>query len=111
MQGIPPEWLVELDPESNTCRAIGADQAHRAGAKREKEEGRKDGLRHAILGVLPANREQAMTRDEIWEKLPEGVRVNEKRFWSVLEAEVPRLWLKEGGSGKGGAYRYWLSSN
>jgi len=95
MQGIPPEWLVELDPESNQYRAVGADQVHGAGAeaKREKVEGRKDDLRHAILGVLPANREQAMTRDEIWEKLPDAVRVNRPRFHSVLEAEVPRLWL------------------
>jgi len=110
MQGIPPEWLVELDPESNTCRAIGADQAHRAGAKREKEEGRKDGLRHAILGVLPANREQAMTRDEIWEKLPDAVRVNQVRFKSVMEAGVPADWLKEGGGGNGHSYRYWVTS-
>jgi len=75
---------------------VGADPANRAEAKREKEEGRKDDLRHAILGVLPAKREQAMTRDEIWEKLTEAVRVNRPRFHSVLEAEVPRFWLEGG---------------
>ena len=113
MQGIPPEWLIELDPDSNTYRVVSADQAHGAGAeaKREKEEGRKDDLRHAILGVLPANREQAMTRDEIWEKLPDAVRVNQARCWSVLEAEVPNLWMKEGGGRKAGAYRYWRTED
>ena len=63
--------------------------------------------RHAILGVLPVQREQAMTRDEIWEKLPEAVQVNRVRFHSILEAEVPALWLKEGGEGRGHRYRYW----
>ena len=60
-----------IDPDTNTYRAVGADQANGADAKREKEEVRMDDLRRAILGVLPAKREQAMTRDEIWEKLPE----------------------------------------
>lgn len=40
--------------------------------KREKEEGRKDDLRRAILAALPAQREQAPTRDEIWAKLPDA---------------------------------------
>ena len=63
--------------------------------------------RHAILGVLPVQREQAMTRDEIWEKLPEAFHANRTRLNSVLEAEVPALWLKEGGEGRGHRYRYW----
>ena len=112
MQGIPAEWLVELDPTTNEYRAVSAESATGAGAeaKREREDGRKDDLRLAIRRVLPANREQALTREEIWERLPEAVRVNRPRFHSVLEAEVPTLWLKEGGGRQAGSYRYWLAS-
>ena len=112
MQGIPAEWLVELDPTTNEYRAVSAESATGAGAeaKREREDGRKDDLRLAIRRLLPANREQALTREEIWERLPEAVKVNRPRFHSVLEAEVPTLWLKEGGGRQAGSYRYWLAS-
>ena len=53
MQGIPAEWLVELDPATNEYRAVSAEQANGAEAKREKEDGRKDDLRHAILEFPP----------------------------------------------------------
>ena len=58
-----------------------------------------------------AERDKALTREEIWERLPEAVRVNEVRFKSVMEAGVPKDWLKEGGGGgKANAYRYWLDT-
>ena len=57
-----------------------------------------------------AERDKALTREEIWERLPEAVRVNEVRFKSVMEAGVPKDWLKEGGGRQAGSYRYWLAS-
>ena len=47
-----------------------------------------------------------MTREEIWEALPNGVRRNEVRFKRVLEAENGKLWVKSGNGGKGTPYRY-----
>ena len=82
-------------------------RGERGRAKREKEDGRKDDLRRAILAALPATREAALTRDEIWEKLPEAVKVNHVRFKSVMEAGVPVDWLKQGDGVKGRGYRYW----
>ena len=57
MQGIPAEWLVELDPATNEYRAVNAEQPNAAGgeAKREREDGRKDDLRQAIR-VVPLTR-------------------------------------------------------
>jgi hypothetical protein len=34
------------------------------------------------------------------------VRKNNNRFKSVMEAEVGKLWRKEGSGGKAGAFRY-----
>ena len=96
LQGIPSKWLVELDPATNEYRAVSSEQVNGAEAKREREDGRKDDLRQAIRGVLPRDRGQALTREEIWERLPEAVKVNRTRFHSVLEAEVSSLWLKRG---------------
>lgn len=48
--------------------------------RRRVEEGRKDELRTAILGVLPADGPDGMTREEIWDALPAEVRRNEVRF-------------------------------
>ncbi len=92
---------------------MSSEQATGAGAeaKREHEDGRKDDLRLAIRRLLPANREQALTREEIWERLPEAVRVNRVRFYSVLEAGNRTDWLKEGGDEKGRAYRYWIAED
>ncbi|MGL6097811.1 MAG: hypothetical protein ACRC7O_18675 [Fimbriiglobus sp.] len=55
--------------------------------------------------MLPAA-ESGFTRSEIWDRLPDAVKVNEVRFRSILEAENGKLWVKTGGQGKGG-YRYW----
>ena len=38
---------------------------------------------------------QPWTRKELWEGLPDGLRKNEPRSRSVLEAEVGTLWRKE----------------
>ena len=111
MQGIPSEGLVELDPATNEYRVVSSEQANGTEAKREREDGRKDDLRLAIRGLLHANWEQALTRKEIWERLPEAVRLNEVRFKSVMEAGVPRDWLKEGGGGKSNPYRYWFAGD
>ena len=85
---------MELDPATNEYRVVSAERATGSDAKREREYGRKDDLRHAIRGVLPRDREKALTREEIWERLPEGVRVNEVRFKSEMEAGVRKDLLK-----------------
>ena len=80
-------------------------EAAAADARGQAEEGRKEELRAAILGVLPADHPAGLTREEIWQALPPPVRVNDKRFQSVLEAGVGDVWRKEGDGGRDG-YRY-----
>ena len=36
-----------------------------------------------------------MTRKQLWEALPEGLRVNEVRFREAVESGVGSLWTKE----------------
>ena len=103
MAGIPDEWLVELTEDGSGYRHIDADAAA-TGTRERQEDGRKEELREAILGVLPADGD-GMTREEIWERLPPAVRKNEVRFKSVMEAECGKLWRKEGKGGRNG-YRY-----
>ena len=57
-------------------------------------------LREAIVDLLPSEA-PGLTRDEIWNALPEELRVNDVRFRSVLECEADRLWRK--GKRPGGA--------
>ena len=75
--------------------------------RERQEEGRKEDLRTAILGVLPPDDPDGMTREEIWEQLPPAVRKNNIRFRSILEAECGKLWRKEGSGGKKDPFRYW----
>jgi hypothetical protein len=75
--------------------------------REQQEDGRKEELRNAILAVLPPDDPDGMTRDEIWERLPDGVRKNQVRFKRVLDAECGKLWRKEGSCGKKDPFRYW----
>ena len=74
--------------------------------REQQEDGRKEELRNAILAVLPAGDPDGITREEIWERLPDGVRKNEVRFKSVLKAENGKLWVKSWSGGKSTPYRY-----
>ena len=57
--------------------AYGQMQANGADAKREKEEGRKDDLRHAILAVLPEGAAGPNTRQDLEEAAGGGqTRIN-----------------------------------
>ena len=76
----------------------------RAKANEEREEERVCLQRTAILAVL-AN-ESDLTADEIWERLPESVRLNQVRFKSILTSENGQLWIRSGKGGKGGGYTY-----
>ena len=61
-----------------------------------------------LVEIIPEGDESvALTREEIWGRLPEDVRVNVKRFESVLEAGVGEMWAKVGTGGKKSAFRYW----
>ncbi len=106
MNGIPDEWLIELNEDGSGYAHVDSDAAA-ADTRGQQEEGRKDDLRTAILSVLPPDDPDGMTREEIWEALPDGVRKNEKRFRQVLDDATGRLWRREGSGGKGGAFRYW----
>lgn len=45
--------------------------------------------------TVPFGEDKAMTREEIWNRPPEEVRVNVKRFEAVLEAGVGTLWTRK----------------
>ncbi|MEO2090865.1 MAG: hypothetical protein ABGY75_15400 [Gemmataceae bacterium] len=105
MTGIPDEWMIELSEDGLTFAHVDSDAAA-AGGRDEREDGRREELRAAILGVLPADDPDGLTREEIWAALPEKVRVNEVRFRQLLEAEAGKAWRKEGAGNKAGAYRY-----
>ncbi len=98
---IPAEWPVELVPGDPPGYAYRPPQP-------EAEADAPDPLRAAILAVLPTT-EPGMTRSEIWAALPVDLRRNEKRFESVLESAVPRLWQKGRKAGQGGGFLYWLA--
>ncbi len=55
--------------------------------------------------MLPADGD-GMTREQIWEALPDGVRKNEVRFKSVMAAETGKLWRKAGDGSRGNPFRY-----
>jgi len=48
---------------------------------------RRDEFRTAVKTIL-AEKKRPMTRKELWESLPECLRVNEVRFRELLEAEA-----------------------
>lgn len=108
---IPQEWVVELVAEAGGGAARPAFE-HRppksdAAARAEREDARQDELRQALLWVIPTAEEGGgLTRKQIWDALPEGLRVNEARFKEMLEAGAGRDWLREGSGGKGHPFRY-----
>jgi hypothetical protein len=68
--------------------------------REQQEDGRKEELRNAILAVLPPGDPDGMMREEIWERLPDGVRKNDKRPRQVMEAEAGKSWGKWGVAGR-----------
>ncbi len=81
----------------------------RAKANDEREEERICELRTAIQLIL--GRESDLTADEIWERLPDDIRVNKVRFQAILPGENGKLWVRKGKGGKGGPYVYALTVN
>ena len=51
--------------------------------------------RTAVQLIL--GRESDLTADEIWERLPDEIRVNKVRFQSILPGESGKLWVRKGG--------------
>ena len=64
-------------------------------------------LSAVLTEIIPEGAETvALTREEIWTRLPEDVRVNVKRFESVLQDGCGEMWQKMGGTGRSVA-KYW----
>lgn len=97
MPGIPAEWVVE-QTDAGLFVAVPPEACGRGSAADEREEERVCDLRRAIVTVLSAERD--LTADDIWNRLPPDVRVNEKRFGSVLVAENGKLWVRKGGGNR-----------
>jgi hypothetical protein len=74
--------------------------------REENEEDRRVSLRESLCLQIPFNEEEALTREELGNGLPEQLRVNVKRFEAVLEEHVGTLWTKKGEGGRAG-FRYW----
>ena len=65
-----------------------------------------------LAEIIPEGDESvALTREEIWNRLPEDVRVNVKRFESVLEDGVGEMWQRKGGTRGQGSAKYWRECN
>ena len=65
-------------------------------------------MRECLLTILPEGDDRvALTREEIWDQVPEEIRRNVKRFEAVLEEGCGELWEKRGSGGKQAAFRYW----
>jgi restriction endonuclease S subunit len=106
--GIPAEWVVERQ-EDGTYTGHPADEvasrAERVQRREKKSEERESELRTAIRAILTKG-ESPLTRKDIWEALPEELRVNEPRFREVLEGGVGDVWGKEKADGRGGGFVY-----
>jgi hypothetical protein len=108
--GIPPEWVLEWKEDGGYFgRAPDDDggRAERVERREKKSEERRDELRAAIRKLL-GEADGGMTRKELWDGLPEVLRVNEPRFWQVLEEGEEIDWRKEKLPGRGGSYRYGI---
>ena len=77
--------------------------------REENEDDRRTKLRECLLTILPeGDGSVALTREEIWDQVPEEIRRNVKRFEAVLEDGCGELWAKKPGSSRIPA-RYWRS--
>jgi hypothetical protein len=100
---IPDEWRAELvsgDPPRFEYRP-----------PRDEDDPDPDGngaLRRAILKALPKDG-SALTRKEIWDRLPAELRRGEVNFKSVLLAGAGKLWFRTGNGGRD-AYRYSVAA-
>lgn len=98
--GIPSEWVIEQTETG--YEAVAADAAELANERRQQETEEKTvEIREAIRTILVASGEE-MSTAEIWDLLPIRLRVNEKRYKSILIAENGRLWVRTGNGGRDG---------
>ena len=106
--GVLNEWIVKRqDDGMYTGRDADSDggRAERMERREKKADDRRDELRAAVKAIM-AEKKLPMTRKELWESLPEGLRVNEVKFRELLEGEVGESWNREGAKGAGGGYQY-----
>jgi hypothetical protein len=109
LDGIPPETLVEMSADGHGYRVVDERSvvAGRVKERERTEDERRAAVREALCVTIPFGTEaDAVTRDEIWAKLPDEVRVNVKRFEAVLENGCGELWARRGNGGRSG-YKYW----
>ena len=110
MDGIPDETLIEMAKDGQSYhvvdqRTVATDSVKR---REDNEDDRRTKLRECLLTILPEGDERvALTREEIWDLVPEEIRKNEVRFKTVLEEGCGELWEKRGTGGKQAAFRYW----
>ena len=67
--------------------------------------GRETELRAALAAIL-AGTPTPRTRKELWDALPDALRVNEVKFEEVLEAGVGACWRREKMPGRAGGFAY-----
>ena len=110
MDGIPDETLIEMAKDGQSYhvvdqRTVASDSVKR---REDNEDDRRTKLRECLLTILPEGDDRvALTREEIWDQVPEEIRRNVKRFEAVLEEGCGELWEKRGSGGKAGGFRYW----
>lgn len=106
--GVPAEWVVERredgtysgrDPDADSGRAERVQQ------REKKADERKAELRAAIRRLLE-EKGTPQTRKELWESLPDELRVNERVFRETLDEGEDDGWRKEGSKGAGGGFVY-----
>ncbi len=95
--GIPSEWVVEL--KDGKFERV-PEEDRRAGPS--EEETRVCEWRETIPAILQS--EDDLTADEIWDRLPARLRVNQARFKSLLPAELGKLWVRKGNQRAGFTY-------
>ncbi len=79
-------------------------RAERTERREKKADDRRDELRAAVTTIL-AEKKLPMTRKELWDALPDGLRVNEVLFKELLLEGVGSEWEREGS--QGGGFKYW----
>ena len=105
----PDETLIEMAKDGQSYhvvdqRTVASDSVKR---REDNEDERRTKLRECLLTILPEGDDRvALTREEIWDHVPDEIRRNVKRFEAVLEDGCGELWQKIGG-GKGRTTKYW----